>query len=170
MLSKLQKFCTAAQGLIRFEDEPELPQQFVGRSNHPVAFQTRTEFQKWLTLTYVDFAEVFRGYGEATIRVREAGCTASEGFDKCAITYERAWHLDEPTDQRLCAWLLVYMFKPKAIHLGTPCTKLTILSHSYKERVEKDPQTLAQIRMHRDQVYNNIMIHIIMKYNRIHVE
>ena len=66
----------------------------------------------------------FRGHGEATIRVREAGCTASDGFDKYAITYERCWHLDQPRDQADCAWLLVYCLRPKVTHCGTPCTKM----------------------------------------------
>ena len=80
--------------------------------------------QKWLSMGHVDFAELFRGYGEATIRVREAGCTASEGFDKYAVTYDRCWHLDKKKDQCDCAWLLVYSLRPKVIHCGTPCTKM----------------------------------------------
>ena len=75
-------------------------------------------------LGYVDFAELFRGFGELTIRVREAGCTASDGFDKYAITYERCWCLEKKADQCDCAWLIVYSLKPKRLHLGTPCTNM----------------------------------------------
>ena len=97
------------------------------RSGHPVHFATETELRKWLRLGYVDFAELFRGFGELTIRVREAGCSASEGFDKHAITYERCWHLDQKADQCDCAWLIIYSLKPKVIHLGTPCTQMSQL-------------------------------------------
>ena len=93
-------------------------------TRHLVHFSGKTELQKWLVLGQVDFAEVFRGFGEATIRVREAGCSASEGFDKYAITYERCWHLDVHRDQSDCAWLLVYALRPKITHCGTPCTKM----------------------------------------------
>ena len=62
--------------------------------NHPVHFTGRSQIQKWLYLGHVNFAELFRGFGELTIRVREAGCSASDGFDKYAITYERCWCLD----------------------------------------------------------------------------
>merc|ERR1712151_1158197 len=68
MSQKLEQFCKAGRSLPSFEME---------RSSHMVHFCTRTEMQKWLSLGYVDFAELFRGYGKATIRVREAGCTAS---------------------------------------------------------------------------------------------
>ena len=49
-------------------------------------------FQKWMSLSEVDFAEIFGGFGEATIRVREAGCTAAEGFDNQFITCKRCWN------------------------------------------------------------------------------
>ena len=93
-------------------------------SRHPVHFSAKSDLQKWVNLGYVDFAELFRGFGELSIRVREAGCTTSEGFDKYALTYDRCWCLDQKGDQGDCAWLLVYSLKPKVVHLGTPCTKM----------------------------------------------
>ena len=80
--------------------------------------------QKWMSYGEVDFAELFRGFCELTIRVREAGCTAAEGFDKYAITYERCWCLDRRADQADCAWLLVYGLRPRVIHLGPPSTSV----------------------------------------------
>ena len=90
------------------------------------SFSAVSEVQKWLRLGFVDFAEIFRGFGELTIRVREAGCSASEGFDKYAVTYERCWCLDVKKDQCDCAWLLVNSLRPKVIHLGTPCTRMSL--------------------------------------------
>ena len=95
---KVEKFCMVGQAYPSFEDN---------ETSHVVHFQARTELQKWLSLGYVDFAEVFRGFGQFTIRVREVGCSAAEGFDKYALTYERAWHLETKKDQADCAWLLV---------------------------------------------------------------
>ena len=85
-------------------------------SGHLVHFAAKTDLQKWLVLGEVDFAELCRGFGEATVRVREVGCTAAEGFDNDVITYERNWRLDTEKDQCDCAWLLVYKLRPKVIH------------------------------------------------------
>ena len=80
---KLEQFCVAGRGrpCVLGNGDPPTP--------HLVHFQGRTELQKWLKLGVVDFAEICRGFGEATVRVREAGCTASDGFDKYAISHER---------------------------------------------------------------------------------
>lgn len=78
-----------------------------GCANIPLTFEKRSELQKWLPLGTVDFAEIFRGCGELAVRVREAGCRTSEGFDLQAVTYERCWWLGTEEDQRDCAWLLV---------------------------------------------------------------
>ena len=72
---KLEQFCMAGRGRPCVVDEGTY-------TPHLVHFQGRTELQKWLKLGIVDFAEIFRGFGELTVRVREAGCSASEGFDK----------------------------------------------------------------------------------------
>jgi hypothetical protein len=100
-----------------------------GRSTlecHPAQFATGVELQKWLQLSEVDFAEIFRGFAEAAIRVREAGLSASEGFDNRAITYERTWHLDHAADQADCAFLLLEL-RPEVVHLGTPRAKMSAL-------------------------------------------
>ena len=76
---KVEKFVRAGNSTLSFEDNT---------TSHPVHFVARSELQKWLRLGFVDFAELYRGFGELTVRVREAGCTASEGFDRFAITYE----------------------------------------------------------------------------------
>ena len=94
-----------------------------GRSAAKLHWDSNIELQKWIDLHVVDFAEIFRGHGEATIRVRETGCLAAEGFDKAAITYERPWNLDRLGDQADLAFLIVYVLRPKVIHIGTPCTE-----------------------------------------------
>lgn len=96
-------------------------------SKHPVTFENSQELQKWLRLGVVDFAEIFKGCGELIIRVHEAGCTASEGFDVRSVTYERCWFLDRNEDQRDRDWLIVYSTRPKVIHYGTPCTRICLL-------------------------------------------
>ena len=96
------------------------------QTTHPVKFSSDTQMQKWMQEGFVDFVEIFRGHGELTIGVREAACTASEGFDKYAMTYGRCWCLETPRDQEDCAWLLVYALRPKVVHLGTPCTKMSV--------------------------------------------
>ena len=108
--TKVEKFCQAARGMLSYGKT---------QTSGKVHFSGLTEIQKWLNLGHVDFAELFRGFGEAAIRVREAGMTTSEGFDKYAITYERCWHLNEFQDQCDCAWILVHCLQPLVKHLGT---------------------------------------------------
>ena len=98
-----------------------------GRSAAKLHWDSNIELQNWIDLNVVDFAEIFRGHGEATIRVRETGCRAAEGFDKAAITYERPWHLDRLGDQADLAFLIVYILRPKVVHLGTPCTQMCVV-------------------------------------------
>ena len=118
LAEKLERFCYAGQAL---------PSVGAVETKHRVKFSTNVELQKWLQLGQVDFAEVFRGHGQATIRVREAGCTAAEGFDKYCLTYERNWNLETVSDQADLAWLLVYILKPTVVHLGTPCTNMCVI-------------------------------------------
>ena len=73
MTSKVERFCQASGGMLSYRKE---------QTSGPVHCASSLKLQKWLNLGYVDFAEIFRWFGEATIRVREAGLTASEGFDK----------------------------------------------------------------------------------------
>ena len=75
----------------------------------------------------VDFAELFPGHGEATVKIREAGLTAADGFDNKRVTYERCWCLETRTDQADLAWLIVYALRPKVVHMGTPCTKMCVI-------------------------------------------
>ena len=91
-----------------------------------VRFETNHDFQRWIRLKRVDFAEVYRGYGEATIRVAETGLCVAEGFDKLAVTYERAWQLEDPGDRADFAWLITRVLRPTVVHLGTPCTDMSV--------------------------------------------
>ena len=126
--TKLENFCRAGTA------KPSCGAEVTG---HPVHFDNVLGMQKWLNCGYVDFAELFRGFGEATIRVREAGCTAAEGFDKHAITYNRCWCLEQKKDQRDCAWLIVYQLRPYVIHLGTPCTNMSQMGKKHIDEVCK---------------------------------
>ncbi|MBP51091.1 MAG: hypothetical protein CMA68_03330 [Euryarchaeota archaeon] len=128
MMQKVEKFCTAGKGFISYADQP---------TQHLVHFSNVSQVQKFLKLGFVDFAEVFRGFGQATVRVREAGCTASEGFDKYAVTYERVWCLERKQDQQDCAWILIYI-RPKVIHIGTPCTKMCQIGSGVIDEATKE--------------------------------
>jgi len=108
-------------------------------------FATVGSFQKWIQLGIVDFAEVYRGFGEATIRVREAGCTAAEGFDKLAITYERCWHLDQKGDQQDFAWMVTGCLRPKVLHLGTPCTRMCRMGKRDADEETRQQNKLTRI-------------------------
>ena len=81
----VEQFCGAGQGNIQCLAESS--NMSGGANNHPVTFEKRSELQKWLRLGMVDFAEILRGCGELTVRVWEAGCRTSEGFDAQAVTY-----------------------------------------------------------------------------------
>ena len=61
---KVEQFVKGGRAALSVEERP---------TGHPVHFCARSELQKWLCLGYVDFAELFRGFGELTIRVSEAG-------------------------------------------------------------------------------------------------
>ena len=142
MSTKVEEFITGGRSAsVSYADQV---------STHPVYFSAKSDLQKWLMNGYVDFAELFRGYGELTIRIREAGCTASEGFDKFAVTYDRCWQLDRKTDQSDCAWLLVYSLQPKVIHLGTPCTKMCqIGAQKIDEATEAQNAFTAAVMAHQ---------------------
>ena len=87
--------------------------------SNAVRFDSDVEFRKWMDTGSVDFAEIFSGMAEATVRVREAGLAVAEGFDRAGITYERCWHLDTEEHQADLAWVLTFVLHPIVIHLGT---------------------------------------------------
>ena len=62
-----------------------------------------------------------------------------DGFDKCALTYDRHWCLETIRDQNDCAWLLVHQLRPKVTHLATPCSHMSVVG-----RRDLDPATKAQ--------------------------
>ena len=116
----VEKFCRQGKAILSVGAQ---------RSDHPVHFSSPTELQKWLKIRQVDFVEIFRGHGELTVRVREAGCSASEGFDSRALTYDRHWCLGTVRDQTDCAWLLVHQLRPKVVHMSTPCSASLLNKH-----------------------------------------
>ena len=60
MCHKVEQFVKAGRASLSVEDR---------LTGHVVHFCARSELQEWLCLGYVDFAELFRGFGELTIRV-----------------------------------------------------------------------------------------------------
>ena len=75
----------------------------------------------------MDFLEIYCGFAELTVRVREASWTAGEGIDNQVVSYGRVWPLEDPGVQRLLAWLVCEGLRPRATHTGTPCTKMCMV-------------------------------------------
>ena len=92
-----------------------------------VSFESKELLQRWVSeeSRQVDFVEVFCGFQELLLRVREAGLKAADGFDSKVMSYGQTWCLDDKENQRLCAWLLVDVLEPLAVHLGIPCTHMS---------------------------------------------
>ena len=122
LFKKLERFCMAGRGSISVGAE---------RTSHVVHFVTSAELRKWLHLKMVDFAELFPGHGEATVKVREAGCTAADGFDNQRVTYERCWCLESRKDQADLAWLIVYALRPKVVHMVESQVYFCVLGIQY---------------------------------------
>ena len=153
MCQMVEKFCGAGKGAIR------VSQEAVGASSHPVVFSNSTELQKWLRLGVVDFAEIFKGHGELTVRVCEAGCSASDGFDVQYVTYDRCWFLETEDDQNDCAFLIVYCLQPKVIHCGTPCTKMCLLgSRSVDDTTHKLNEFTRKVAEHQHERKRGVSI------------
>ena len=95
--------------------------------SRPVMFDDHAVLQKYLGLGYVDFLEIYCGYGMLTLMISEAGVRAGEGIDNKTLAYGQVWQLDEPETKKEFAWLMVFGLKPRATHTGTPCTNMCIL-------------------------------------------
>ena len=77
--------------------------------------------QKWMTVGYVDFLELFCGEGVLTLTVSEAGFKTGEGIDSRWSSYGQRWNLREPAARLQLAWLVAFGIQPLAVHSGTPC-------------------------------------------------
>ena len=56
--------------------------------------------------------------------VSRAGCWAGEGLDQDSYAYGKVWKLHVASEQKQCAWIVTVGLKPRAAHIGTPCTRL----------------------------------------------
>jgi hypothetical protein len=90
---RLEQFVLTAKELPRLEDDLDgVSSQF------SVRFSSHAVRQEWLGGGHVDFLEIYCGFQELTLRVREAGLTAGEGLDSRLVSYEQVWPLhDVPT-------------------------------------------------------------------------
>ena len=75
----------------------------------------------------VDFLEVFAGHGGLTKAARRRGLLVGEPVDRLYRSYGRDWDLRKNSDRALLAWLISKVMKPKVLHVGAPCEKLSRL-------------------------------------------
>ena len=73
----------------------------------------------------VDFLEVFAGHGGLTKAARRRGLLVGEPVDRLYRSYGRDWDLRKNSDRALLAWLISKVMKPKVLHVGAPCEKLS---------------------------------------------
>ena len=69
----------------------------------------------------VDVLELFAGGASLTRACLAAGMKVASAFDILYQSYGRTWDLSNPSHQADAAYLIVYVFKPKVIHLGLQC-------------------------------------------------
>ena len=96
-------------------------------SGRPLLFDRLTDLQQWLVEGYVEFLEVFCGHAQITCRLAEMGIRAGEGLDNKLCAYGRYWDLSDPATIDLYSWLIANRLRPRSVHLGTPCTWLSVL-------------------------------------------
>ena len=75
----------------------------------------------------VDFLEVFAGHSGLTKAARRRGLLVGEPVDRLYRSYGRDWDLRKNSDRALLAWLISKVMKPKVLHVGAPCEKLSRL-------------------------------------------
>ena len=93
-------------------------------------FESQAAVQKYLTLEFVEFLEIFCGCSQLTLRVAESGIRRGEGIDSKALAYGQTWCLDDPGAASEFAWLVVCGLRPRATHTGTPCTKMCVIGQT----------------------------------------
>ena len=161
--SGMTGFPRSSMGLVYPERTKSL-QMFLDRFGMPkvgseidfcarVNFGSKELYQKWIALEAVEFVEVYRGFGEMTIRVAEAGLTVSEGFDKYATTYGKRWCLDERKDQEDLALLIVRILKPYVVHCGTPCTTMCRIGNRVVTKAAKGQNMISLLIMEHQMIH-----------------
>ena len=69
----------------------------------------------------VDVLELFAGGASLTRACLVVGMKVASALDVLYQSYGRAWDLSKREDQADAAYLIVFVFKPKIIHLGLQC-------------------------------------------------
>ena len=100
-------------------------------------FDRLTDLQQWLVEGYVEFLEVFCGHAQNTCRIAEMGTQAGEGLDKKLCAYGKYWDLSDPATIELYSWLIAIGLRPRSVHLGTPCTWLSVLGKAEHPEVSQ---------------------------------
>ena len=68
---------------------------------------------------------MFAGCAVLTGACSTVGLKVASALDILYQSYGRAWDFSRPKDQADVAYLVVYVFRPKTIHLGIQCTEET---------------------------------------------
>ena len=77
----------------------------------------------------VDFLEMFAGCAILTGACSTAGLKVASALDILYHSYGRAWDFSRPEHQADAAYLIAYVFRPKAIHLGIQCADFSIMGN-----------------------------------------
>ena len=71
--------------------------------------------------------DLFGGSAALTQGCLEAGVKVASALDILYQTYGRSWDLSKAEHQKDAAYLSVFVFKPKVLHLGVQCTDYCML-------------------------------------------
>ena len=75
----------------------------------------------------MDVLELFAGGGTLSRACVDAGLKVASGLDILYRSYGRAWDFSRKDHQADAAYLIVFVFKPKILHLGTQCKDYCVL-------------------------------------------
>ena len=92
---------------------------------------------------HVDCLEIFCGSRGLTFAVSGEGLTVGEGLDMPSESYGKAWHLDRDEVWAQVRWMSAEGLRPRAIHSGLPCTKLSRIGY----RDERDPDAVRYVEL-----------------------
>ena len=89
----------------------------------------------------VDVLELFAGGASLSRACLAAGMKVASALDILYHSYGRAWDLSRADHQADLAYLIVFVFKPKVIHLGLQCKDYCLLGKN-----EPSPETEACLK------------------------
>ena len=116
---------------------PDAGAHWPGRDWEPLAAEPTAPFvptaggpaagQKGNGKYEVDFLEMFAGCAILTEACSTVGLKVASALGILHHSYGRAWDFSRQEDQTDAAYLVVYVFRPKTIHLGIQCTDFSML-------------------------------------------